>query len=384
MNIKFRKAKIDELDHALELFKLASLSLGEKKVNQWNYWSKPPEEKIAWVKEGFENGEFFFVQNENGVKVAMFRLLQNDRLYWDKKGLENNTRYVHSLVVRPSFSGMGIGKAIMQNIIEKIKSEGVKTFRLDCDGSNPKLCAYYESFGFKKVGEKETKYALNNLYEMALGKNNGEHTRPDALIFDMDGTLWDAVETYTLAWNAYFKKHGLSNFLTKSDLDALMGMEEEKFLEKVLPDYTPEDRKSCYKEVIQLQYDMIDQIGGHIYSGVQKYLPLLHKKYPLFIVSNCPKDTIHHFMKFAGIEHLITSSLSHGQNYKPKHENISSLVADYNLKNPRYIGDTQGDMIQSEKAKVPFLFMTYGFGTCDTFEKSFDDFESFALYYLNE
>ena len=211
-----------------------------------------------------------------------------------------------------------------------------------------------------------------------------EHTSPDALIFDMDGTLWDAVETYTLAWNEYFKRYGLSTFLTKADLDALMGLEEEKFLEIVLPDFTHEDRKSCYKEVIQLQYELIDEIGGHIYPGVQKYLSLLHKKYQLFIVSNCPKNTIQHFMKFARIEHLITSSLSHGQNYKPKHKNISSLIADYNLKRPRYIGDTQGDMIQSQKAKVPFVFMTYGFGTCNSFEKSFDDFETFALYYLND
>ena len=211
-----------------------------------------------------------------------------------------------------------------------------------------------------------------------------ENTNPDALIFDMDGTLWDAVETYTLAWNEYFKRRGLSTFLTKSGLDALMGLEEQKFLEIVLPDFTHEDRKSCYKEVIQLQYDLIDEIGGHIYPGVQKYLPLLHKKYQLFIVSNCPKNTIQHFMKFARIEHLIKSSLSHGQNYKPKHENISSLIVDNNLKNPRYIGDTQGDMIQSQKAEVPFVFMTYGFGTCNNFEKSFDDFETFALYYLND
>ena len=54
MNLIFRKAKIDELDHALELFKLASLSLGKKNVSQWAYWTDPPEEKITWVKEGFE------------------------------------------------------------------------------------------------------------------------------------------------------------------------------------------------------------------------------------------------------------------------------------------------------------------------------------------
>ena len=210
-----------------------------------------------------------------------------------------------------------------------------------------------------------------------------QHNKPDALIFDMDGTLWDAVETYTQAWNEYFKRHGLTNFLTKADLDALMGLEESKFLEIVLPEYSSEDRKTCYEEVIQLQYDLIDKIGGRLYPGVHNYLEKLSKKFNLFIVSNCPKDTIEHFMKFAKIEHLITSSLSHGQNYRPKHENISSLVNEYDLKRAIYIGDTHGDMVQSKKANLPFVFMTYGFGSCNTFEKSFDSFEAFALYYLN-
>ncbi len=214
-------------------------------------------------------------------------------------------------------------------------------------------------------------------------KNKEQHKGIDALIFDMDGTLWDAVETYSLAWNKYFKRHGLTSLLTKSDLDALMGLEEDKFLEIVLPEYSYEDRKTCYEEVIQLQYDLIDEIGGNLYPGVQKYLEKLNKKFKLFIVSNCPKDTILHFMKFANIENLITSSLSHGQNYRPKHENISSLVKEYDLKRAMYIGDTHGDMLQSKKANLPYVFMNYGFGSCDTFDKSFDSFEAFALYYLN-
>lgn len=209
------------------------------------------------------------------------------------------------------------------------------------------------------------------------------NTLPDAIIFDMDGTLWDAVETYTLAWNEYFNKHGLDTVLRKSDLDALMGLEEALFLEKVLPDIPRENRKICYEEVIQIQYDLIDKIGGQIYPKVEEYLEKLSTKYKLFIVSNCPKNTIKHFMKFAQIEHLITDDLSHGQNYKAKHENISSLVQRYRLKSPVYVGDTQGDMEQSRMAQVPFIFMSYGFGSCDTFDKSFESFEAFALYYLN-
>ena len=58
MKIIFKKASHSELPDALKFFKLASLALQEKKVNQWGYWQNPPKDKIDWVHEGFENKEF--------------------------------------------------------------------------------------------------------------------------------------------------------------------------------------------------------------------------------------------------------------------------------------------------------------------------------------
>lgn len=168
MNLQFKKATLKELNEALNFFKLASKSLSKKNVSQWDYWVDPPQEKIDWVKEGFEKNEFYFVYNEANKKVGMFRLLKTDTLYWEKKGLEKSVRYVHSLVVPPEFSGLGIGKSVLLKIIDDLKSLGIKKFRLDCDSSNTRLCQYYESYGFKKAGEKTTNFAVNNLYEMLL------------------------------------------------------------------------------------------------------------------------------------------------------------------------------------------------------------------------
>jgi len=33
--------------------------------------------------------------------------------------------------------------------------------------------------------------------------------KPDSLIFDMDGTLWDAVDTYAASWNLVFNELGI-------------------------------------------------------------------------------------------------------------------------------------------------------------------------------
>jgi len=137
-------------------------------INQWQYWQDPPQDKINWVAEGFEKDEFYFVYNASEEKIAMFRLLKTDTLYWNEKGKENNVRYIHSLVVPPAFHGREIGKKVMRKIMNQLKEEKITKFRLDCDVSNQRLCQYYESYGFKKVGEKTTNYSVNNLYEMHL------------------------------------------------------------------------------------------------------------------------------------------------------------------------------------------------------------------------
>ena len=206
---------------------------------------------------------------------------------------------------------------------------------------------------------------------------------PDSLLFDLDGTLWDAVQTYAEAWNIFFQRYELGLNTSKNELDGLMGLEEARFLEHMLPRFSPKQRSLYYEEVVQIQYELIDKIGGHIYEGVVEGLSQLSEKYALFIVSNCPKYTIQHFMKFASVDDYISDSISHGQNYRPKHENIDLLVKNHVLTRPVYVGDTDGDRIQSEKAKVPFVFMEYGFGNCSEYYLKFTSFEKFTQFYMD-
>lgn len=169
MKIQFQKANETDLNLILSLFKTASQSLKKKNVSQWSYWQHPPKDKIEWVEDGLNKNEFYFVYNISGDQIGMFRLLAEDILYWDEKGKEKGVRYVHSLVVKPEYAGHGIGKTIMQKIMDKLQANGIGKLRLDCDASNKHLCQYYVNLGFLKTGSKKTPYSVNNLYEMSIG-----------------------------------------------------------------------------------------------------------------------------------------------------------------------------------------------------------------------
>ena len=125
------------------------------------------------------------------------------------------------------------------------------------------------------------------------------------------------------------------------------------------------------------------EMGGVLYEGVKSGLIKLSERYSIFIVSNCPKNLIVEFIKWADIEHYITDEMAHGVNSMPKHHNIKLLIDKHNLQNPVYIGDTHGDSIETRKAGLPFVLLTYGFGNSDDYDLKFDDFKSLTNHFSN-
>lgn len=169
MEIHFVLIRSEDLEQVLTVFKTTAEKIAKKGIDHWQYWKNPPQEKVAWVKEGIAQGEFFFIKNANGNLLGMVRILNEDTLYWGEKGQSHeNARYVHSLVVREKYNGNGWGRKILQKIQENTKGKGYRYLRLDCDASNPKLPLYYESLGFKKVGQSRLKLGTYNLYQKEL------------------------------------------------------------------------------------------------------------------------------------------------------------------------------------------------------------------------
>lgn len=207
--------------------------------------------------------------------------------------------------------------------------------------------------------------------------------KPDSLIFDMDGTLWDAVDSYVRSWNEGVKLENIDRVFTRSDLDHVMGWERGKVLPFMFPDKTVKEQETIYETINQCRAQIIPRDGGVLYDGVREGIIKLASQYKLFIVSNCPKGLIVEFMQWACLQDYFVDEMAHGVNSMPKSHNINLLMERHRLKSPIYIGDTHGDSRDSRTANIPFAFVTYGFGTTEDFDFKFDDFYSLTAHFMN-
>lgn len=202
------------------------------------------------------------------------------------------------------------------------------------------------------------------------------------MIFDMDGTLWDAVDTYAESWNLIFKKLNLGRKMDREDLLERIGWDGEKVMQAVLPEFDSDERKNIYNDVNGVRRQLLPQNGGVLYDGVLEGIKKLAGKYRLFILSNCAEGIIPIFIDWVGIDEYITDEIAYGVNGMPKNHNINLLKNRHGLKSPVYIGDTAGDGEQSRLAGVPFVFVSYGFGTTNDYNLKFGDFKSLTSYFM--
>lgn len=185
--------------------------------------------------------------------------------------------------------------------------------------------------------------------------------RFDSLIFDMDGTLWDAVDSYCTIWNVSLRECGYDHAkITRHELTDQMG----STLDRIIADITPEAAgdRNFLAALERNEQSLMPRLGGRLYPGVRELIPFLAQHYRLFIVSNCSADGLPNFLKFTGLTPWFTDTLSFGQTGHGKADNISELCRLYGLEAPLYTGDTQGDADACNHIGVPIAWAAYGFG----------------------
>lgn len=206
--------------------------------------------------------------------------------------------------------------------------------------------------------------------------------KPDSLIFDMDGTLWDNVNTYVIVWNRGLEITGHQKRVSRDDILGLMGREARVMLQAVLPGETAAGQDRLFEAVISEYQKLQGKMKPVIYEGVLPGLRQLSRRYRLFLLSNCEEGGLVNFMRYSDTSSLFIDYMEHGMNLKPKHHNMQLLVERHGLKAPLYVGDTHSDSEQSAIAGIPFVFASYGFGDTDNYTLSFDSFPALTTYFL--
>ncbi len=200
----------------------------------------------------------------------------------------------------------------------------------------------------------------------------------DSIIFDMDGTLWDAVDSYCEVWDVTFAQTGRPELkVTREELIKCMGLPIDKIYDRIVTDQSI-DRENFLRVLDSNEQSMMPKLGGKLYDGVSHYMPLLAQHYRLFMVSNCGAGGIHNFLELTGLSPCMTDTLTFGQTHLGKDGNINLLREKYRLQAPVYVGDTESDCTAAHKAGIPMIHAAYGFGTAPQAEAHVQSFAELA------
>lgn len=165
MQLEFRLSDISELELGLDLLRKSALWLRTKNIDYWQNWINPQKIYVDWITQGFEANQFYFVQQDSKV-IGIFRLQWEDEIFWGKQ--DENSGYIHSFTIDRDFYGLGIGKQVLSRIEELCLDNNKHFLRLDCGINTPKLCKYYEDYGFQAVGEVVVGNEQLRLYEKQI------------------------------------------------------------------------------------------------------------------------------------------------------------------------------------------------------------------------
>jgi phosphoglycolate phosphatase len=196
---------------------------------------------------------------------------------------------------------------------------------------------------------------------------------PDALVFDLDGTLWDAAAASTIGWNLALEEMGVALRVTVDDIRSVSGTPFDQCVETLLPELCPPS-EATLRSLGAHERAVLEESGGTVYEGVAAGLQELAMHFPLFLVSNCPDWYLDAFLRITGLRVCFRDWDCHGSSGLPKARMLLGLAERYGLKQVVYVGDTQGDEDATFEAGMDFAFARYGFGKARAPLLSFDSF----------
>ncbi|MBQ4600668.1 MAG: HAD family hydrolase [Oscillospiraceae bacterium] len=186
-----------------------------------------------------------------------------------------------------------------------------------------------------------------------------------ALIFDIDGTLWDSRALVAQGYNRQLCAEGLEHLCVDAEiLKKLFGKVMTEIADILLESIPAPERYALMDRCMASEDRLLHEDPCDIaYPGVAQTIRALAKKYRLFIVSNSQSGYPQLCIRKLKVEDCIEGHLCFGDTGTSKGQTLLRLMREHNITSCAYVGDTQGDYEATLEAGIPFIWAEYGFGT---------------------
>lgn len=183
-----------------------------------------------------------------------------------------------------------------------------------------------------------------------------------ALIFDIDGTLWDSCEAVRVSWQLSLRqRYGCFGSPSLEQVRSIMGLTPDEIAAKLFSRFGSRARE-VFDALSEDECAYLAEHGAAVYPGVIETLRALVQTRRLFIVSNCQAGYIEAFLRSCGLEVLFEGYLCAGVTGLGKSGNLRKLMREHALERAVYIGDTISDERAAREAGCAFIHAAYGFG----------------------
>ncbi len=200
-----------------------------------------------------------------------------------------------------------------------------------------------------------------------------------AILFDLDGTLWDSSEIVVRAWNKCIEeKTDRPERITVENMKSYMGKTLDVIASMIFPTLPPEEQLRIIRMCFVYEEEYIKKNRPRFFDREQQILEELSRDYKLAVVSNCQVGYIELYLDHSGFPELFCDFESAGATGLSKGENIKLVMKRQGIDKCVYVGDTAGDEQAAREAGVPFIHAAYGFGTPEAPDASISSLDGLA------